>query len=506
MKFIAFIFGVLTTLIYLIVFGIIISKNFVFSGQLTLNYDFEHESPFISLLKPRGRVDQHLYKDSSGDYYQTLHIDPVYFDVELPRHFKQADVTLTYKNDYESLVELGLSRGEDDEHFLLKPLENKLLDKLISEQNWYSVRDGDRLLLQKEPVYSSISSFLSNLPSDAKIATYNFYLPSQYKINNYKPLSGLHIAKSLRGPHSMLTYVGKDQDLDFTFNFQDVNRGNNKDTIKIRVFKYDQEIYTTELTDDNINDDSAFMSRPFDYNLHIKQPGEAVYRIKIETTDDIFIRDITAIQHLLVFENQVYLGDNVGYLNEKYPSRYEKTNLVTSTEKLSAITSHKEAFQTVVFGDKKIDVDEKHIMFTKAIPLSQRSSLLAPVLVPKNDIKIIGKGFYAFNDKHFFDPSYLNLTGDPNLNLNLYKVKYIIASYEPPLVDGDWHKKTVSFSLDALRDIDNQYRFVISFPYSKRAQTILDVSDITINLKSEPIGIHEFLQKSFNRIKLFLKS
>lgn len=506
MRFIVFIFGTLATLCYLIVFGIIISKNFVFDGIMEMTYDFEHESPFISLLKPRGRVDQKLYKDNSGDYYQTIHIDPVYFDVEFPRHFSDAHVTLKYKNPYESLLELGISRGELDEGFLLKPIENKLLDKLLAEGDWHVIQDKGRILFQKNKQYNTIDSFLQKLPGESKIATYNFHLPITYKRRNYEPKQGVHIPKSLRGGHSMLTYVGQNENLDFTFNFQDVNRGKNEDEIKIRVYHYDQEIYTRVLEDDGIADDSAFMARPFDYNLKLPTPGEGVYKIKIETTDDIFIRDIKAQQHLLVFENSIYLGDNVGYLNEKFPERYTATQLYSTTEKLSAITSHKEGFQKINFGPRTLDIDEKHIMFTKSYPLSQRKKLLEGLKISENDIKVIGKGLFAFDEKNFFDPSYLNITGDPDLNLDLYNVQYVIANYTPPIQDGAWKKQTLHFDIDRIRDADNEYRFVLSFPYSQKKQTLIDMSEINILVQSEKIGLSDFMKKSFNRIRNFIRN
>lgn len=507
MKFIVFIIGALACLFYTTLFLFIVSQNFVLNGRLDVSYDFEHESPFISLLKPRGRVDQSLHKDKEGDYYQTLLSDPVYFDVEFPRHFKTGTVQLTYKNPEQPLLELGLSRGENDQYFQLKPIENKLLDRLSDDPAWFTLSDGEWMLFQKKPRYRTIEDFIKSPPSDMKIATYNSDISFSYRIKNYIPMvNGLRVVKSLRGSHTMMTYVGLNRDLDITFNLQDMNRVINSDNLAFIVIRDNHELYKVTLPDDGIIDDSSSQSRPYDYRLHMKNPGEGVYRIKIITTDDVFIREIRSIeQDRLVFENFLYLGDNVGYLNDRYPERYEGTKIFTTTEKISAITSHKEAFQEISFGVDKIDINEKHLMFTGSYPLSERASYLQDVLIPKNDIKIIGKGLFVFSSDHFFDPFPLHITGDPNLPLDRYGVSYILARYSVPKQDGDWRVKDISFDFDSMRDADNAYRFVISFPYGRSEETKIDMSDIMITLKSDSLDIKDICIKGINRIKHFFK-
>lgn len=504
MKFILITIGVITSLFYIIIFAYLVNKNVVFDGYLNIEYDFKTESPFISLLKPRGRIDQKIYTNDNSDYYQKLLVDPVYFDVKLPRSFKKALVEITYKNLHEPLLELGLSSGESP-YFYLQPIENKLIDYIIERKNWFKVEENGVILLQKDPTFSSIKEFKNNIPKDKKVGVYNYDLPITYTIDNYKPdTKGLEINKSIRGNHEFYTYVGKNQDLDFNFNLQDTNRGHGDDPITIQVYYKDRQVYSKTIEDDGISDNSAEMSRPFDYNLLMQQPPEGLYKIKFFASDDIFIRQIKAKQHLISFINHIYLGDNVGYYNDRDPNRYEATELITNTEKLSAITSHKEGLQTISFGNKEIDIDERHIMFVKSYALTERDNFTEKINIPVNDIKISGKGLFSFSKQQYFDPTYINLTGDQNLDLEKFNIDYIIAEYTPAKKLEYWNTKKVEYDLTQFANKNNTYRFAFSFPYSKLTETEIQVSKINIELFAEPIGFTDFLKKSFNQISKFI--
>lgn len=502
--------GVLTISIialigYAFLFGDIIKKNFVFDGVFETEYDFNTESPFISLLKPRGRVDQEIKQDENGVYYQRLFIDPVYTDIEVPRSFDTLKVVLQYKNPYEQLFELGLSSGENSPNFTFKPIENKLIDNLIASDSWNILEEDGYLLFQKIPEYESIRDFLKSPPVHKKIAAYNVDLNYNYKIPTYQsPEVRSEIHTSLRGAHSFYTYVGKGEDLSIEFTFQDVNRVENSDEIDIRLEYYDREILTEHIDDDGVIDDSASMGAPFKKNIEIKQPPEGLYRVNIKSSDDIFIRDIVTDQKYITFIDHVYLADNVGYWNEHYPERYESTDIVTNIEKLRTITSHEEGFQEVHFGEHRTVVDQKHILFTVLNPLSTRNRYVDTIHVEHNDIKLIGNGLFAFSNDMFFDPLPFEVTGDPSVNIDNYGIDYLIAQYRPPVHEGDWYTQELTFDLTAIRDKDNKYRLAFSFPYSQRDETDIRLSRIALTYIGESINYNVFYQKIVNYIKRVL--
>ncbi len=89
-----------------IFFIFIICKNFIFWGELESVYGFDKNNPVISILKPAGRSLK-VEKDEFGDYYQSIIIDPVYFDLYMPTSFKKVELIIKYKTGDEQIVKVG---------------------------------------------------------------------------------------------------------------------------------------------------------------------------------------------------------------------------------------------------------------------------------------------------------------------------------------------------------------------------------------------------------------
>lgn len=86
----------------------LITKDFAFSGKLSVAYDFSHDSPFVKRLWPPGRLRDITYDKKTHDYFQRMFVEPVTFDVRLPRKFQAATVDLVYKKDEAQPLRLGV--------------------------------------------------------------------------------------------------------------------------------------------------------------------------------------------------------------------------------------------------------------------------------------------------------------------------------------------------------------------------------------------------------------
>ncbi len=84
----------------------LVNKNFVLSGEISSAYDFSLPSPFISLLRPAGGVLK-IEQEQSGDYWQRMVIDPVYFDLYAPVRFKKAQFVFFYKAPEGRTIKVG---------------------------------------------------------------------------------------------------------------------------------------------------------------------------------------------------------------------------------------------------------------------------------------------------------------------------------------------------------------------------------------------------------------
>jgi len=84
----------------------IVNKNFVFSGHMEVEYNFDKTSPFISVLKPAGRALE-VERGEDGDYFQKIIIDPVYFDLYMPTEFNKVKLIFVYEAPVGREVKVG---------------------------------------------------------------------------------------------------------------------------------------------------------------------------------------------------------------------------------------------------------------------------------------------------------------------------------------------------------------------------------------------------------------
>ncbi|MBU1118728.1 hypothetical protein KKH43_02525 [Patescibacteria group bacterium] len=154
----------------------ILEKNFVFSGKRELVYDFSEDNALISHLEPWERLSPILEQD--GIYFQKMHDDAVYFDLEKKDPFEKITVQITYKNPGATIFDLGL-RINDKDNYKKLPLESKLLNT----SDWNKVEGPEGTLYQKNNDFSSLEEFYTNYPNDKRILVYNFditkYVPKE---------------------------------------------------------------------------------------------------------------------------------------------------------------------------------------------------------------------------------------------------------------------------------------------------------------------------------------
>ncbi len=84
-------------------------KDFNPAGYLKVDYDFCHPTPFVSKLSPHGRVLD--VQKNGNNCYQTMVIDPVYFDVRLPQRFQQVKLKIWYKKAASTPLFLGVAQN-----------------------------------------------------------------------------------------------------------------------------------------------------------------------------------------------------------------------------------------------------------------------------------------------------------------------------------------------------------------------------------------------------------
>lgn len=472
------------------VFAWLVFRDLVVGGTLEAQYDFGAKSPFISVLRPQGRLSG-IEKDERGDYFQGVKEEPVYFDVRLPRTFEKAEITFRYKNAGNPVIELGAMTDKERWLFDLKPLENRVIEYLLQDKfHWSYIREGDRYLFQKKGKFQTISDFLKNLPQRSSIASYHYDIGGDFILPEYSPGSGgTEILKTLRGTHRMYTYV-KDEPLELSFWFQDVNRHAGDDYVSIDIAKKDETIFEEFYKIDDNALDNRVMSEIKEVNIALPGLSEGVYKVEIITpSDDIFIRKATTTQEKLVFLNTVYLGDNVGYSDEYQDEKMAPTKLFTNGRAVGAMTTHIEGLQTILIDENIIHVSDTHKKYFAETP-----SDLSEVLVPRNDVLIETRGLFSFSKESFFNPDITTLSDGRNFSPQ--SIEYVLTNYSPPKNSaGGWRENTITFDIGKYFTLDDELHFVISLPYKEKEKTDFFLSEISVKLSGERLTWKKIIQK-----------
>ena len=108
---------------------------FALDGYMKAEYSFSKQNAFVRNLYPKIRLNNINYLD--GKFFQEIILDPVYFDVKAPVNFKKAVVTINYKKQNQPVIELGGATDYYGKSYMLKPLDNDIINGLFDNDDWY---------------------------------------------------------------------------------------------------------------------------------------------------------------------------------------------------------------------------------------------------------------------------------------------------------------------------------------------------------------------------------
>lgn len=459
-------------------------KEFAPTGRLSISKSVDEASPFFSRILPDERTEE-VYFDELGLPLQPIVGDPTYFTLTPPRDFDSVDFEIDFKNYSAPIVELGVLTNANSDAYALVPLQNKILDKL----DWKEFREDGVALYDRSGKYNSVADFLVDTPSLEEIASYHYQMDRPYRITGYVPSSTSRAVEvSLRGEHEFLTYV-QDETLSFTFKFMDMNRTLGEDVLEVLVFDERGEVVASGSADDDGNvsaDGVGSEARAISINSKL---SDGVYKFVLKTNRDIFFREITTSQQKLTFTNQLFLGDEVGYL----PSP-RAVSFVTEAKNISLETQHAEGVQVVSAAGVSIFIEEPFVQERHNV----RAPGLADVMVPKGDLLIRGAGHYAFSRDMYFNPDPVRL--EWNTDLDALGINYVIANYSEPEVIDEFVSAKVSFDIADLPRVKGAWKFVISIPGIYEHDGLIELSEITSLLHRAPISSSDLIKKLGHKI------
>ncbi len=447
-----------------VAFAWLLNREIVPSGVFVVRHAVGEASPFIDELLPDARVDE------DG----VITDDPVFFFVHPHRHFDAIEAEVWFQNASVPIVELGALGNVEAQAYDLHPLQNLVIDNL----GWARLEKDGLILLQREAVYRGIDEFLADPPPVSEIATYHASLAKPYVLPGYAPSTATRVVDvSLRGFHEFKTYV-KDETLSFDFAYMDMNRDDGSDAVTVVVTDADGVPVTdARASDDGDVDDDARATGMRHVTVSAEGLPEGAYKVAMQGSRDIFWRTITTTQQKVVFLNNVFLGDEVGY--QPTPRR---VTFWTEAKRLSFATRHAEGLQTVVAGASSdaLVIDEPYRRFA----LDVEEDGVVFVSAERGDLEVTTDGHVAFSPDMYFNPDPARLTY--NTDLDRLGVNYVLAEYtSPEQVDG-WYVARATFDTSALVLDQDAWKFVVSTPGIRDLGASLIVGRIDMIWKREP--------------------
>jgi len=456
------------------------------TGSLSVTTDLVRPSPFISEPKPSERLAA-AAADDSGRTLAPLVDSPLYLDLTPPSAFDAVTMTVRFTNRNGALVELGALASSIDEQFDPRPAAAPLLDSL----DWTRVSSGDLTLLERDRRFASVDEFFRQPPDPKQVAVYRARFDVPFSLPGYRPAGQpREIDVSLRGRHRLLTYV-QGEPLNFTFYLQDMNRQAGADPVIVSVYRLGaaEPIARTILEDDGDTADDQHSSKLRAAAISVTDPPDGVYQIELTADDDVFVRRIVTGQSKVVFQDRVYLGDQVGYSDDLRP-----VTVFTGGQELQARTPHLESVQTLRVAGRPLEISEPQTKYVRRLPAGAG---LTPVVSTRHDVLLETDGLFAFAAGDYFDPLPLTVSWYTTAaDLKALGVGYILTTYEPPENDGGLDQASATFDAAKLaRTEDGAYRFAILAPGISEEPRDLRLASVTFTLDREPLSWRNALSR-----------
>jgi len=453
------------------VVGWLLYMGIVPSGQITYIKDFTGDNYFIKKLTPEERVGDMI------DGGQKIIGDPVYFALRTPRRFNKAKLILKYRKQEAELpigssasmipiIEAGVLVDKTIWRYDLQPIENRIIDQLALV--WDVINENGVMLLQKEKKFNSINEFLNNLPDREEIALYNYDLKTDYFLPDYASSSDKRIIDfALRGSFEFYTYI-KEEDLDFIFNFVDLNQNRDSDPIDLFLYYGGQLLDSRHLDDNDLAIDNGEVSDRGEIKIKLGSLPEGVYKIELKVNDDIVTKKIITKQNKLAFINKIWLVNG-----DKNISLYSDSNV------LQAKIINPGSLQTIKAGKKELAINETYKQCSLEVAIGTYE-----IKVAKGDIILAGDGVFSFSQDDLFNPQFKKVT--LGLDINQEGINYVLAEYNIPKTEEEWKIAQAEFDLTRAYREFKKYNIILAIPglrVDDDIKNFIEVDEIKVELK-----------------------
>lgn len=376
------------------------------------------------------------------------------------RRAEKATVRLTYRGDYAgNNLHLTLASAGGKNRSATFAEWNPLLETL--ERSWSVVRQGNTRLFRRPgssgPSFASVDDFLREVPRDNPIGQYQFDASASVAIPDYTPAAdALTVPVTVRGPHTLRTYVGANEDLEVRFTMQDSNRNLGRDDLTFRIYRGFELLYEQRVKDEDDGSEKTPVGAARDVEVRLQAPGPGTYRIEITaTSEDQFFRSITTKQKYIAWDQQMFLAGGSEYRELGNIEEGPITVYVRGTT-LTVSTPHVSMLQTLLVNRTKLILKDVHAPHIVDLPDATR---FVPVTIPKRDVLLQTDGTIVFDPSQAFSISAEHIDTLTNSS-NPDPYDYVVATYTGAKPEGEWLAAEKSIKGDFGREMSATLSFL----------------------------------------------
>ena len=416
--------------------------------------------------------------------------DPLYFNFHSPRKFDNLEIKLKYKENLyleNPIVELGILKGDVNGNYELKPIQNRLIDRL--KYDWNRLSDSETLLvLQRDSTYDDVNDFfldmekgrLENCGQDAFscVAFYNYNPNFDYKIPAYSQVYPLVISQALRADHRFYVYFPQGEwKLDLSFRHL---------ALKENVARVIVDVYSgnTLLDSRELISDSSDISNE-DFNNSERQ-GSAfgkislggrleegkLVRFEIKANDDIVTEKIESSSDKLIF------------INKLWPVYSEGLELYTDSSNITLTAQDVASLGKVIFDEKDYDFNKTYENFY--LESDNRLGAINRLSLEKSSSIIQLNGLISLDLDNYYNPLPRRIdrffSSDSQFN-------YVVSGYNIPKRSGEYKEVVVDFDLAGAYYEKEYYSFILSIPglSPENDDNYIEISEVLIKANGKSI-------------------
>lgn len=449
--------------------GYLLVQRFPPSGIVIFDLPFDGSSAWMDPFLPAERTTSPGVQDG-GWRGQRILQDPVYSSARVPGVYNTMDIEVEFRPNNQHLIELGVLRDDASLSFEFQPM---WFAPLQSEE-WKPASSRDRV------GYVRVGS------SQDILSTSQFNTLAVWSASSVQPLlqdatsTSRVVNVSLRGSLDIwaVPAAGK---VSFSFELQDSNRKQGRDTVILQILKDDEVLASSAVGIGGSRD--TLMGTVIERAISASATSPGVYRVRVIAEDDVFIRSIATNARRWVVGPRLSFGDTVGYATTT-----QAGIAWTDSRHLTIETFHREGMQTVRVGDASVNVNATHHVFR--IDRTDGKTSPQRVEAPVGDVRMIGDGFFAFTPEAFFVPQPRRVTVFTDVERE--GIVGVITPYQRPIALGDgWYRSTLRFALDPSRD---HVRFALSAPGVLEYGTAVDIRRVRLTYRRPSLSWSEWLR------------